>query len=109
MQESPRFYVGDVPVHGDVMLAPMAGYADVPHRALCRSFGSAMSYTEFVAVEDVINENPNVRRLLEFSDQDRPMAIQLFGNDARFTTWSATGALAVDLAPSFMGKFWPEG
>jgi tRNA-dihydrouridine synthase len=83
MKPSPNFVVRDVPVYGDVVLAPMAGFADVPHRAICRSFGSAMSYTEFVAAVDVINGTRSTRPLLDFSESDRPMTVQLFGNNAR--------------------------
>ena len=83
MNQNPSFFVGDIPVFGDVILAPMAGYADVPHRSLCRSFGSAMNYTEFVATEDVINETKTARSLLDFTKDERPMVVQLFGNEPR--------------------------
>ena len=82
-QDPPAFYVGDVPVFGDVVLAPMAGFADVPTRALCRRFGSAMNYSEFVAVEDIINHSSRALSLLDFTADDRPMVFQIFGNDAR--------------------------
>ena len=83
MIHDPSFFVGDVPICGDVILAPMAGYADVPHRSLCRSFGSAMNYTEFVAVEDVLNWTKTARSLLDFTTDERPMVLQLFGNDPK--------------------------
>ena len=83
MTLDPSFFVGDIPVFGDVILAPMAGYADVPHRSLCRSFGSAMNYTEFVATEDVINKTKTARSLLDFTKDERPMVVQLFGNEPR--------------------------
>jgi nifR3 family TIM-barrel protein len=60
----------------------MAGFADIPHRSLCRSFGSSLNYTEFVAVEDIIDDTKIVKSLLDFTSEDRPMVIQLFGNDA---------------------------
>lgn len=41
----PTFFVRDIPVYGDVILSPMAGYSDVPYRAICRAYGSAMQYT----------------------------------------------------------------
>lgn len=82
MNKQPEFYVADVPVYGDVVLAPMAGFADIPHRSLCRSFGSSLNYTEFVAVEDIIEDTKMARSLLDFTSEDRPMVFQLFGNDA---------------------------
>lgn len=36
----------------------MAGYSDVPYRAICRAHGSAMHYTEFVAAE-LLQGRPN--------------------------------------------------
>lgn len=81
--ESPAFFIREIPIFGDVMLAPMAGFADVPTRAVCRHFGSAMSYTEFVAVEEVLSGSRRALSLLDFDEADRPMVFQLFGNDAQ--------------------------
>ena len=79
----PAFFVRDVPIYGDTILAPMAGFADVPTRAICRRFGSAMNYSEFVAAEDIIHGSSRVLSLLDFTANDRPMIFQIFGNDAR--------------------------
>ena len=60
----PNFWVRDIPVYGDTILAPMAQYSDVPYRALCRAHGSAMSYTEFVPATALLHpRNPMWRRL----------------------------------------------
>jgi nifR3 family TIM-barrel protein len=84
MQRQPTFYVRDIPIFGDTILSPMAGYSDVPYRAVCRSFGAAMSYTEFVAVEMLQTSRPNpFWRLLDYRPDDRPMVFQIFGHDAR--------------------------
>ena len=78
----PTFYVRDVPVYGDTILSPMAGYSDVPFRAVCRAFGSAMHYTEFVAVEMLLSRKPNrYWDLLHRAPGDKPMVFQIFGND----------------------------
>jgi len=78
---TPTFFVRDVPVYGDVILAPMAGFSDVPYRAICREHGSAMSYTEFVSVEGVIWKSKRTRRLLAFVPSERPVTFQIFGAD----------------------------
>ncbi|UCG24211.1 MAG: tRNA-dihydrouridine synthase family protein [Chloroflexota bacterium] len=82
-EATPTFFVRDVPVFGDVILAPMAGFADVPTRAICRRFGSAMNYSEFVAAEDIVNGASRAMSLLDFTADDRPMVFQIFGNDAQ--------------------------
>ena len=78
---APTFFVRDVPVYGDVILAPMAGFSDVPYRTICREHGSAMSYTEFVSVEGVIWKSKRTRRLLAFVPFERPVTFQIFGAD----------------------------
>lgn len=84
MEREPQFWVGDLPVYGNVILAPMAGYSDVPYRALCRAFGSAMHYTEFVPVEALLGKKSrNIfwNRLDKKADE-HPLVFQIFGNDA---------------------------
>ncbi len=85
MTIKPTFYVGQVPVYGDAILAPMAGYSDVPYRALCRAYGSAMNYTEFVPVEGLIGKKRDNRfwRRLDKKPDERPVVFQIFGNDAQ--------------------------
>jgi nifR3 family TIM-barrel protein len=81
----PHFYVGHVPVYGDAILAPMAGYSDVPYRALCRAYGSAMHYTEFVPVEALLGRtiHERFRRRLDTQPGEQPLVFQIFGNDAQ--------------------------
>lgn len=81
----PTFWVRDVPVYGDAILAPMAGYSDVPYRALCRAYGSAMHYTEFVPVEALLGRTVHERYRMRLDRQpgERPMVFQIFGNDAQ--------------------------
>ena len=84
MQE-PTFFVKDIPVYGDTILSPMAGYSDVPYRALCRSYGSAMHYTEVVPVDAFLGRRINGRytRRLDKKPDESPMVFQIFGNDAQ--------------------------
>jgi nifR3 family TIM-barrel protein len=77
----PTFLIRDIPIYGDTILAPMAGYADIPHRAICRAYGSCMNYTEFVAVEELLGRSKRAWSLLDYTQEDRPMVFQIFGND----------------------------
>jgi tRNA-dihydrouridine synthase B len=81
----PAFWVRDVPVYGDVILAPMAGYSDVPYRAVCRHHGSAMNYTEFVPVEALLGRKSDNRfwQRLDRKPDERPIVFQVFGNNAQ--------------------------
>lgn len=91
----PTFWVRDVPVYGDVILSPMAGYSDVPYRAICRVYGSCMQYTEFVPVEMLLGKPNALWRALDKKEDEFPVVFQIFGNSAelilraaqRIETW----------------------
>ena len=73
MIQKPVFFVRDIPVYGDLILSPMDGYSDQPYRALCRSLGSAMSYTEFINALDVLGGHPHLPRKLAYLEEERPV------------------------------------
>jgi tRNA-dihydrouridine synthase B len=81
--KTPNFFIGNVPVFGDLILAPMDGFTDSPFRILCRELGSAVSYTEFVNVDEVaFSRNPesSANLKLRFSERERPIAFQIYGH-----------------------------
>ena len=78
---SPTFYIGDIPICGDAVLAPMDGYSDWPFRSLCRALGSAMSYTEFVKVEKILSRSKEPAKRLYFEEAERPITFQIYGDD----------------------------
>jgi nifR3 family TIM-barrel protein len=80
---TPSFNVRDIPVYGSRILAPMDGYSDLPFRLICRELGSAMSYTEFVNVDELQSRKPTVKawQKLRFDASERPMTFQIYGHD----------------------------
>jgi len=78
---TPNFYVRDVPIYGDALLAPMDGYSDWPFRSLCRELGSAMSYTEFVKVEKILSRSKEPAKRLYYTDVEHPITFQIYGDD----------------------------
>ena len=84
MTRQPIFCVRAVPVYGDLILAPMDGYSDLPFRALCAEFGAAMAYTEFVSVDSLSRRSepdPITARKLQFDPRESPKVIQIYGHD----------------------------
>jgi nifR3 family TIM-barrel protein len=79
--QTPSFYIRDVPIYGDTILAPMDGYSDWPFRSLCRKLGSAMSYTEFVKVEKILSRSKEPAKRLYFEEVERPITFQIYGDD----------------------------
>ena len=78
---SPTFYIREVPIYGEAILAPMDGYSDWPFRSLCRALGSAMSYTEFVKVEKILSRSKEPAKRLYFEEAERPLTFQIYGDD----------------------------
>ncbi len=78
---SPVFKIRDIPVFGDLILSPMAGFSDKPYRLICREYGSAMSYTEFVSADGILHGNERTMEMLKFDSSERPMVFQIFGHD----------------------------
>jgi len=82
MPLEPNFLVKHIPVYGDLILAPMDGYSDLPFRSLCRELGSALSYTEFINAKDVISKrHPLLPRRLAYLPEERPVVYQIFDSD----------------------------
>ena len=64
-----------------VLLAPMEDVTDPAFRMLCIRFGADMVYTEFVSSDALIREVNSTMRKLEICDEERPVAIQIYGKD----------------------------
>jgi len=77
----PKFKVGGVAVYGDLILAPMDGYSDQPFRSLCRSLGSAMSYTEFINAIDIVYILKRIEPKFAYLEAERPIVFQIFDDD----------------------------
>ena len=78
---TPTFFIREIPVYGDLILSPMAGFSDKPFRAICRELGSAMSYTEFVSADGLSHNNFKSWQYFTYADDERPIAFQLFDHD----------------------------
>jgi tRNA-dihydrouridine synthase B len=77
----PTFRVGSLPIYGDTILSPMDGFSDWPFRSICRSLGSAMSYTEFVKDKYIINALEHIAARFTYEEAERPVVFQIYGDD----------------------------
>lgn len=62
-----------------LLLAPMEDVTDIGFRLLCRQMGAAMVYSEFVASDALVRSVPKTFEKLRVSDDERPVAIQIYG------------------------------
>ena len=61
----------------------MAGVTDVVFRSICKSLGADVMVTEFVSSEGIIRQDERTRKYTEFTDDQRPVGVQLFGADGK--------------------------
>ena len=64
-----------------VLLAPMEDVTDPAFRLMCKRFGADMVYTEFVSADALIRSVSKTEQKLRISQEERPVAIQIYGRD----------------------------
>ncbi len=65
-----------------LLLAPMEDVTDIAFRMMCKKFGANMVYTEFVSSDALIRHVNKTKQKLHILDEERPVAIQIYGRDA---------------------------
>jgi nifR3 family TIM-barrel protein len=64
-----------------ILLAPMEDITGAAFRKICKDFGADVVYTEFVAADGLIRDVQKSTQKIDFQDIERPIGIQIFGND----------------------------
>jgi nifR3 family TIM-barrel protein len=69
-------------------LAPMAGVSDPALRLQCKQMGAGLVVTEFTNIHSIIAKEKQlkekmstIQEFIEYSEQERPLSVQLFGSD----------------------------
>ena len=83
------FKIGNIKVTKPAILAPMAGVTDHPFRLICKKLGAGIVYTEFVSAEGIIRKNEKTLDMIKFIDEERPIGIQIFGDNPETVGLSA--------------------
>ena len=73
--------IGNIQLENNVFLAPMAGVTDISFRGLCKEMGCGLVYTEMVSAKALYYESEKTLDLMRIAEEERPVAVQLFGND----------------------------
>lgn len=90
--------IGPVRVAPPLVLAPMAGITDHVYRLMLRRIGGVGLVTmEFISSEAITRGNARQRRKLVFSDEERPLSIQIYGSDPE--RMAAAADIVEELSP----------
>ena len=75
----PSMFIGSVELDNPFILAPLAGYTDLPFRLLCRQHGAGCCFSEMISCHGLSYEQDKTLAMLATHPEERPVAIQLFG------------------------------
>ena len=88
--------LGDFPL----LLAPMEDVSDPPFRAVCKTNGADLMYTEFISSEGLIRDAAKSVQKLDVYDYERPIGIQIFGNE--ISSMRQAAAIAEEAGPDIL-------
>ncbi len=75
------FYIGNVEIKNQVVLAPMAGISNTSYRKIIKEMGAGLIYAEMVSDKAVSYDNEKTLEMLKMDELERPIAQQIFGSD----------------------------
>ncbi|MBQ7031438.1 MAG: tRNA dihydrouridine synthase DusB [Bacilli bacterium] len=77
-----KFFIGNVEIKNQVVLAPMAGITSTTFRRICKDMGAGLVVAEMVSDKALIYESKKTYELLKMDETERPISQQIFGGDA---------------------------
>ena len=73
--------IGNIEPANRLFLAPLAGLTDSPFRRIARKHGASLVFTELISVEGIVRNNSKTMVLLNFTEEERPLGMQIFGSN----------------------------
>jgi len=92
-----NFKIKSLQVENPFILAPLAGYTDLPFRLLCRRYGAALCYTEMISCHGLVYNKKKTLQMTQTVTEERPVALQLFGADPVMMGEAAAIATNMDI------------
>ena len=86
--------IAGVTCANNLVLAPMAGITDSPFRILCLRGGAGLVCAEMVSAYALHYGNARSGRMLQVSEKEHPVSMQIFGSDAQTIAQAAQNAQA---------------
>lgn len=76
-----EWYIGNVKISNQVVLAPMAGICNSSFRRICKEMGCGLIYAEMVSDKAITYNNKKTIDMLYMDEFERPIVQQIFGSD----------------------------
>lgn len=75
------FKIGNIEIKNQVCLAPMAGISNSAFRRIVKEMGCGLVFAEMVSDKAIVYDNKKTKDMLYFSEEERPIAQQIFGSN----------------------------
>ena len=75
------FEVGNIKIKNKVIFAPMAGVSNISFRTIIKEMGAGLIYSEMISTMGIKYGSQKTIDLINFNETERPISIQIFGND----------------------------
>ncbi len=107
---SGRLVIGKLGITPPLVLAPMAGHTTLPFRLLCRRAGAGLVVGEMISAKGLQHANRKTQLLTATCHQERPVALQLFGDapEVLYNSISELEAAGADIIDLNMGCCVPK-
>ena len=81
--------IGNIKINNNIVMAPMAGISNSAYRRICKEMGCGLVYAEMVSDKAITYNNKKTIDMLYMSDEERPLAQQIFGCDVDSFVYAA--------------------
>ncbi len=78
-----KLKINNIVLKNRLFLAPMVDITDLPYRIICKRAGAAMVYTEMLYISSILHENAKTKSLMKFIPEEKPIGIQITGNNVQ--------------------------
>lgn len=92
--------IGNININKPIALAPMEGVTDLSFRLICKKMGADIVYSEFVSSEGLIRDSEKAKKKMQFTDEERPIGIQIYGGLE--SSMVSAAKIAEELQPDFI-------
>ena len=75
------FKVGNLEIKNNVVFAPMAGISNISFRTIIKEMDAGLIYSEMISTMGIKYGSQKTIDLINFNETERPISIQIFGND----------------------------
>lgn len=81
MEFDTTLKIGPLDFDSPFILAPLAGYSDLPFRLLCRRYGAGYCVSEMISCHGLVYQQSKTLQMLKSVTEEKPVSFQLFGAD----------------------------